>query len=96
MLKMAIVVDDDIDVYNERDVMWAVATRVQGDKDIVIIPDVCGSHLDPLSYDETRLERGSMTTKVIIDATKPVGKEFATRVMPDEKTMNRISIEDYL
>ena len=96
MAKMAIVVDDDIDIYNERDVMWAVATRVQGDKDITIIPNVCGSHLDPLSYDESRNGKGSMTTKVVIDATKPVDKEFSKRVRPSAELMNRISIKDFL
>lgn len=96
MAKMAIVVDDDIDIYNERDVMWAVATRVQGDKDITIIPNVCGSHLDPLAYDESRLGKGSMTTKVIIDATKPIDKPFSERVKPSEEVMKRIRIEDFL
>lgn len=39
-LKLAVIVDDDIDVFNERDVMWAVATRVHWDKDIEIIREV--------------------------------------------------------
>lgn len=96
MGKMAIVVDDDIDIYNERDVLWAVATRVQGDRNISIIPRVTGSHLDPLAYDETRLGKGSMTTKVIIDATKPIGLEFAQRVKPSVEQMNSINLKDYL
>jgi 2,5-furandicarboxylate decarboxylase 1 len=39
-LKLAVVVDDDVDVFNEREVMWAVATRVHWDKDIEIIREV--------------------------------------------------------
>jgi 2,5-furandicarboxylate decarboxylase 1 len=39
-LKLAVIVDDDIDVFNEREVMWAVATRVHWDKDIEIIREV--------------------------------------------------------
>ena len=35
-LKLVIVVDDDIDVFDESDVMWAVATRMQADRDLVI------------------------------------------------------------
>ena len=34
-LKLVIVVDDDIDVFDESDVMWAVATRMQADRDLV-------------------------------------------------------------
>ena len=96
MGKMVIVVDDDIDIYNEREVMWAVATRVQGDKNITIIPNVSGSHLDPLAYDEDRINKGSMTTKVIIDATKPIGKEFSKRVKPSMEALEKIHLEDYL
>jgi 2,5-furandicarboxylate decarboxylase 1 len=39
-LKLAVIVDDDIDAFNEREVMWAVATRVHWDKDIEIIREV--------------------------------------------------------
>jgi 2,5-furandicarboxylate decarboxylase 1 len=39
-LKLAVIVDDDIDVFNEREVMWAVATRVHWDNDIEIIREV--------------------------------------------------------
>ena len=96
MCKMAIVVDDDVDIYNERDVMWAVATRCQGDRNIQIIPAVTGSHLDPLAYGEDRDEVGTLVTKVIIDATKPLGKEFAPRVKPKQSLMDSIVLEDYL
>ena len=96
MCKMAIVVDDDVDIYNERDVMWAVATRVQGDRNITIIPDVTGSHLDPLAYSENRDEAGTLVTKVIIDATKPLQKEFAPRVKPKQSLMDSINLDDYI
>ena len=39
-LKLAIVVDDDIDVFNQTEVMWAVATQTRWDKDVTIIPRV--------------------------------------------------------
>ena len=39
-IKHVTIVDDDIDVFNEREVMWAVATRVHWDKDIEIIREV--------------------------------------------------------
>lgn len=66
-LKMVIVVDEDIDVENPNDVEWALATRLQPDRGVVIIPGVRGSSLDP-SQGKTGL-----TSKWIIDATSPLG-----------------------
>lgn len=62
-LKMAIVVDEDVNIYDMQDVEYAVATRVRWDKDVILIPNVRGSSLDPSS-------EGGLTTKVGIDATK--------------------------
>jgi len=94
--KLVVVVDEDIDVYNEEEVLWAIATRVVGDKDISIIPEVTGAHLDPCAYDETRLKRGSMVSKVIIDATKPVDLPFATRITPPQDLWSSMKLADYL
>ncbi len=94
--KIVVVVDDDIDVYNDGEVLWAITTRVVGDLDISIIPGVTGAHLDPSAYDETRHNRGTMTTKVIIDATKPLGLPFATRVTPPKDLWDSMNLDDYL
>jgi len=59
-MKQVIVVDDDIDIFNDREVEWAVATRMQGDR-IIKIPGAAGSSLDP-SIETT-------TYKVGYDAT---------------------------
>ncbi|TXT62956.1 MAG: hypothetical protein BAJALOKI1v1_820016 [Promethearchaeota archaeon] len=64
-LKRVIIVDEDIDITNSEDVEWAVATRVQPDKDVLLIPNSKGSSLDPSSDN-------SITTKWGIDATKPL------------------------
>ena len=96
MSKMVIVMDEDIDIYNEQEVLWAIATRVQGDIDISIIPYTLGAHLDPSSYDETRFKRGTLTTKVIIDATKPVDLPFATRITPPKELWQSMNLADYL
>ncbi len=61
-LKHVLVVDNDIDIYDLRDIEYAIATRMRGDADIVMYPNVRGSTLDPMSVD-------GMTTKVGIDAT---------------------------
>jgi 2,5-furandicarboxylate decarboxylase 1 len=70
-LKHVVVVDDDIDVNNPMDVEWAIATRVQGDKDIMIVPNARAKPLDPSLPQGT----GVVPTgaKVGIDATIPEG-----------------------
>jgi len=74
-LKLVIVVDDDIDVFDEADVLWAVATRMQPDRDLVVIAGSLGALLDP-SADE----RG-VTAKLGIDATRPFGEPFAEKLV---------------
>ncbi len=69
-LKHAIVVDADIDIYNPVEVEWAVATRFQADKDLIIIPNARGSSLDPSADQES-----GKTTKMGIDATRPFDRE---------------------
>ena len=67
--KYVIVVDDDVDIFNMNDVMWAIATRVRAEKDIVFIPGCKGAILDPTSDPET-----FTLTKMGIDATRPAGR----------------------
>ncbi|HDM23980.1 UbiD family decarboxylase [archaeon] len=70
-LKHVIIVDCDIDVYNLSSVDFAIATRFQASKDIVILENVRGSSLDPSADQETLL-----TSKMGIDATAPLkGRE---------------------
>jgi len=80
-LKLVIVVDDDIDVFDESDVMWAVATRMQADRDLVTIAGSLGAMLDP-SADE----RG-VTAKLGIDATRPFGEPFGEKLVMDPAKM---------
>jgi len=68
-LKHAVVVDTDIDVYDPNVVEWAIATRFQANEDLLIIPQARGSTLDPTADQETGL-----TTKVGVDATRPLNK----------------------
>lgn len=68
-LKHAVVVDTDIDIDKLQEVEWAIATRFQGDKDLIVIPNARGSTLDPSSNQELAL-----TTKVGVDATRSLLK----------------------
>jgi len=80
-LKLVIVVDDDIDVFDESDVLWAVATRMQADRDLVTIAGSLGAMLDPSADD-----RG-ITAKLGIDATRPFGEPFAEKLVMDPSRM---------
>jgi 2,5-furandicarboxylate decarboxylase 1 len=82
-LKHAVVVDPDIDVFDISNVEWAMATRFQASKDLIVVKNVRGSTLDSSADQET----GS-TTKVGFDATRPFGKpkeKFEKAKIPVEK-----------
>lgn len=67
-LKHAIVVDEDVDIFDPEDLEYAIATRVKGDDDIMIVPGARGSSLDPCAKPD------GTTTKIGVDATKPLDK----------------------
>lgn len=82
-MKHAIVVDGDIDPTNMQEVEWAIATRFKGDEDLLIVPGVRVSSLDPTADQQTELG-----CKVGVDATRPLGK-------PKEKFMKaEITVTD--
>jgi 2,5-furandicarboxylate decarboxylase 1 len=90
-LKMATVVDDDINPTEPSAVEYAVATRCQADRGFIIIPNAKGSSLDPSSDQENLL-----TTKVGIDATATILKpkeRFEIAKIPGEE---KIKLSDYL
>ena len=68
--KHVFVVDKDIDIYDPQQVEWAMATRFQGDADLVVRRKERGSSLDPSAELETHL-----TTKIGFDLTKPLGMQ---------------------
>jgi 2,5-furandicarboxylate decarboxylase 1 len=82
--KYVIVVDDDVDVFDINDVMWAVATRVQAEKDIFFIPGAKAAILDPTSDPQN-----FTVTKMGIDATRPAGRDFAERLVIGEEQRAR-------
>src|SRR3989442_253199 len=65
-MKQVVIVDEDIDIFDDRDVEWAIATRFQADRGLVVLHDVRGSSIDPSARD-------GFTSKTGIDATKPLG-----------------------
>jgi len=85
-IKNVVVVDEDIDPFNEEEVMWSVATRVQADEDVDILKNVKGNVLDP------SLKGDILTAKMIIDATRPVERPFAERVRVPADAVQRAKV----
>jgi len=71
-LKHVVVVDTDVDLYDSADVEWAIATRFQADRDLVILTEQPGSSLDPSA---THMPgQKARTAKMGLDATAPLGE----------------------
>jgi 2,5-furandicarboxylate decarboxylase 1 len=86
-MKHIFVVDDDINIHDPNDIEWAMATRFQADKSMVMKRDK-GSSLDPSSDMDTQ-----MTCKVGFDLTIPEGgkKEFRRPTLP-----MKLNLDDYV
>lgn len=68
-MKHVVIIDEDVDIYNPNAVEWAIATRFQGDRDLIVKSDSPGSSLDPSAkHDEGKK---TLTAKVGVDATIP-------------------------
>jgi len=81
-LKHVVVVDGDVNLDDPKDVEWAIATRFQADRGLVVVRGARGSSLDPSADPETLL-----TCKVGVDATRPLRgdvKRFERAKIPGE------------
>jgi len=89
--KNVFVFDDDIDVYNPTDILWALATRVQPHRQVSILqPLFRGNFLDPSLVDEIK------TSCMIVDATRPLDRPFSPVSKCPDDAMARIKLEDYI
>jgi len=100
--KVAIAVDEDVDIYDPSDVLWAISTRVDPVEDIIVIPNT-RSH--PMDISQRLIQSPGtkswqrMGSKVAIDATKPSpanpeARELFKRLTP--KGWPRVRLKDYL
>ena len=83
-VKHVVVVDEDVDIHDPGQVEWAVATRFQADRDLVVIPDSQGSRLDPSTRD-------GLGAKMGLDATKPLSApemRFKRIRIPGEESLD--------
>ncbi|KAB3530532.1 UbiD family decarboxylase [Alkaliphilus serpentinus] len=89
-VKHVVIVDNDVDIFSHDDMEWAIASRVQASRDLVVIPGALGSGLEPSHG------LNGVTDKIGIDATKPLGdagKKFERAKIPG---FEKIDIEKYL
>jgi 2,5-furandicarboxylate decarboxylase 1 len=100
--KIAIAVDEDVDIFNPTDLLWALATRVNPEQDVTVVP---GTRLHPM--DPTGREIGGpgqpvwqrLGSKMLIDATKPPTADPAARNVFARITppgFGSVSLQDFL
>ena len=89
-LKQVTIVDEDIDPNSAESVEYAMATRFQADKDLIILKNVRGSSLDP-SSNQQKLQ----TAKIGIDATRSFLKHLDGFEIAKIPKINKIKLEKY-
>jgi 2,5-furandicarboxylate decarboxylase 1 len=90
-MKRVVVVDHDVDVFDDRQVNWAIATRCQPDRDITIVTHARGSDLDPSTTQD------GYTAKWGVDATaKPSLGAYTPRHRVPPAVYERIDLKQYL
>ena len=89
-IKIAVVVNKDVNIYDMEDVFWAIATRVDFDRDVIRVPDTFGFPLD-----EMKKTRDAPISRVGIDATvDPLEKKRFERARP--MGYEEINLKNYL
>jgi 2,5-furandicarboxylate decarboxylase 1 len=76
-LKLVVAVDEDVNVFDEAEVLWALATRFQADTDMFMVPNVFCNRLDPSS-------REGVSAKLALDATAPLVWDVERAVVPHD------------
>ena len=89
--KNVFVFDEDINVYDPTEILWAIATRVQPHLQVSIIKEIMrGSLVDPSMVDARK------TSAMIVDATKPLDRPFSPVSKCPDDAMARIRLEDFV
>jgi 2,5-furandicarboxylate decarboxylase 1 len=97
--KCAVVVDEDIDIYDDRKVLWAMMTRTQADRSFFFVPGSYISRVDPTGYPAWQSgEKGDrlLSTRLGIDATKPLDPSFPEVAEPPRSMWTRLDLSEYL
>ncbi len=97
--KCAIVVDEDIDISDDRKVIWAVMTRTQADRSFFVVPGSYISRVDPTGYAPWQSGGAGerlLSTRLGIDATKPLDPSFPEVAEPPRQMWVQLDLRDYL
>ena len=89
--KNVFVFDEDINVYDPTEILWAIATRVQPHLQVSIIKEIMrGSLIDPSMVSPRK------TSAMIVDATKPLDRPFSPVSKCPDEALVRIKLEDFV
>ncbi len=88
-IKHVVVVDEDVDIFNMEEVEWAIATRFQADRDLVVVHGAQGSKLDPSTDEGTGAKMG-------LDCTIPLQSEPMRYLRVRIPGFEKIELEDYV
>jgi 2,5-furandicarboxylate decarboxylase 1 len=96
--KCAIVVDEDIDIHDDRKVLWAVMTRTQADRSMFMVPGSYISRVDPTGYPAWQTPEGPhlLSTRLGIDATRPLDPAFPEVAEPPRAMWTGIDVREWL
>ncbi len=94
--KCAVVVDEDVDIYDDKNVLWAVMTRTQADRSFFTAPGSYISRVDPTGYPAYPGGPPLLSTRLGIDATKPLDPHFPEVAEPPRGLWKGLDLKDYL
>jgi 2,5-furandicarboxylate decarboxylase 1 len=80
----AVIVDEDIDVFDEQEVLWAVYTNTDPSRDVDVLKN---------QYNIFHSAAGAQ--KIIVDATRPLDVAFPAKIAVPPAAMQRIALSDY-
>lgn len=89
IIKQVIVVDDDVDIEDSHQVLWAISTRVRADEDVTIMKNLQGNLLDPSQAGSAK------TSGFVIDATKPLGVPFPPVARVPADALERYPLDSF-
>ncbi len=96
-VKLAIVTDEDIDIYDPDMLDWAMTLRMQADQDLVVVRGARGKHIDPSTRAASFGKGGlPLTAKLGIDATIPEGVPKKSYQRMRHYGRDRVNLKDYI
>lgn len=87
-IKHVVVVDEEVDIFNMEEVEWAIATRFQAERDLVVVHGAQSSKLDPSTND-------GVGSKMGLDCTVPLNSEPMRYLRVNIPGFDQIRLDDY-